>query len=113
MLIEWSIAGSAGAFICLAFYVVRTLRKGMVTLKEINYTLLEVRIAIHGLTKEAEKLIDNASQVTADVKSKINTKDSCEVKNSFKEAAGGHRTDGKPRMITYSSSKRMPKIKVK
>ncbi|MEK4045646.1 DUF948 domain-containing protein [Paenibacillus sp. FSL H8-0048] len=75
MLIQLSVAFAAVAFICLAVFLILTLRKGMTTLGETNKTLGEVRNAIHGLTGEATQLIHTANQVTRDVKGKIKTID--------------------------------------
>jgi uncharacterized protein YoxC len=75
MVIQISIAFAAIAFICLVYYVILTLRKGMTTLAETNKTLVDVRNAIHGLTGEATQLIHTANQVTRDVKGKIRTID--------------------------------------
>ncbi|WP_052429276.1 DUF948 domain-containing protein [Paenibacillus borealis] len=75
MVIQLSIALAAVAFICLAGFLILTLRKGMTTLSETNKTLVDVRNAIHGLTGEATQLIHTANQVTRDVKGKIKTID--------------------------------------
>lgn len=75
MVIQISIAFAAIAFICLVYFVILTLRKGMTTLAETNKTLVDVRNAIHGLTGEATQLIHTANQVTRDVKGKIRTID--------------------------------------
>ena len=75
MVIQVSVAIVAVAFICLVFFLILTLRKGMTTLSETNTTLVDVRNAIHGLTGEASQLIHTANQVTKDVKGKIKTID--------------------------------------
>jgi uncharacterized protein YoxC len=68
---EKSVALVALSFSCLVFYGIRTLQKAMVSLEETNQTLTEVRKVAHTLTKEAVRLIHTASDITADVKSKI------------------------------------------
>jgi uncharacterized protein YoxC len=75
MLIEFSVAAIAIAFIWLVIFLIGLLQKGMVTLGETNQTLAEVRNAVHDLTQESSKLIHTANQVTVDVKHKMRTVD--------------------------------------
>ncbi|MDQ0220514.1 DUF948 domain-containing protein [Peribacillus cavernae] len=75
MLIEFSIAAIAIAFIWLVVFLIGLLQKGMVTLGETNRTLDEVRNAVHGLTEESRELIHTANQITVDVKHKMQTVD--------------------------------------
>ncbi len=73
MIIAGSVALIALAFVALVVYLIRILIKGMGSLEETNKTLVEVRNAIHGLTKESKQLIHTANQITTDVKGKIRT----------------------------------------
>lgn len=75
MLIEFSAAAIAIAFIWLAVFLIGLLQKGMVTLGETNKTLTEVRNAVQDLTQESRALIHTANQITVDVKHKMRTVD--------------------------------------
>ncbi|MFD0051304.1 DUF948 domain-containing protein [Actinomycetes bacterium NPDC127524] len=75
MLIQFSVAAIAIAFIWLAVFLIGLLQKGMVTLGETNKTLAEVRNAVHDLTQESRELIHTANQITVDVKQKMRTVD--------------------------------------
>jgi uncharacterized protein YoxC len=75
MLIEFSVAAIAIAFIWLVIFLIRLLQKGIVTLGETNRTLAEVRNAVHDLTQESSELIHTANQITVDVKDKMQTVD--------------------------------------
>ncbi|RFU69658.1 DUF948 domain-containing protein [Bacillus sp. V59.32b] len=75
MLIEFSVAAIAIAFIWLVIFLIGLLQKGMVTLGETNKTLSEVRNAVQDLTQESRELIHTANQITVDVKHKMRTVD--------------------------------------
>ncbi|CAH0343940.1 DUF948 domain-containing protein [Bacillus sp. CECT 9360] len=75
MLIEFSVAAIAIAFIWLVVFLIGLLQKGMVTLGETNKTLNEVRNAVQDLTQESRELIHTANQITVDVKHKMRTVD--------------------------------------
>ncbi|MBP2001984.1 uncharacterized protein YoxC [Paenibacillus shirakamiensis] len=72
---QTSVTLIAVAFAALVLFGILTLRKLMASLDETNKTLGEVRGAVHGLTSEAQRLIRNANQVTADVKGKMRAVD--------------------------------------
>ncbi|USB31634.1 DUF948 domain-containing protein [Paenibacillus sp. YPG26] len=73
--IKHSVAGAAVGFIALNVYLIKTLKKTMGTLGEVDKTLAEVRGTLGGLSEEAKHLIRNANKITADVKGKINAVD--------------------------------------
>lgn len=73
MIIQYSVAAIALAFIWLVVFLISTLQKGMVTIGEANQTLVEVRNAIHDLSGESKQLLQTANEITDDVKTKIKT----------------------------------------
>lgn len=109
MVIEYSVAAIAIAFIWLVLFLIRLLQKGMVTLGETNRTLVEVRNAVHGLTQESSKLIHTANQVTVEAKHKMRTVDPLlesaqdvgevihNITNSVKQAANSRGNGVPPR----------------
>ncbi|TDL31504.1 DUF948 domain-containing protein [Jeotgalibacillus sp. S-D1] len=109
MIIEYSVAAIAIAFIWMVAFLIRLLQKGMVTLGESNRTLVEVRNAVHGLSQESSKLINTANQVTVDAKHKMRTVDPLmesvqdvgevihSITNSVKQATNSRTTAGPPR----------------
>lgn len=111
MIIQYSVAASALAFIWLVVFLISTLQKGMVTIGEANQTLVEVRNAIHDLSGESKQLLQTANEITDDVKTKMKTVepllDSAQdvgeaihsVTNSVKKATNGFRTEFPPKKI--------------
>ncbi|MEK3797415.1 DUF948 domain-containing protein [Peribacillus sp. FSL H8-0477] len=75
MIIQYSVAAIALAFIWLVVYLITTLQKGMTTLGEANKTLADVRNAIHDLSDESKQLLRTANEITVDVKSKMKAVD--------------------------------------
>lgn len=73
MIMEYSVAAIALAFIWLVVFLIGTLQKVMGTLGEANKTLEEARKAIGDLSKESKQLIHKANEITTDVKGKIKT----------------------------------------
>lgn len=75
MIIQYSVAAIALAFIWLVVFLITTLQKGMTTLGEANQTLADVRNAIHDLSDESKQLLRTANDITVDIKSKIKAVD--------------------------------------
>ncbi|GGD09850.1 DUF948 domain-containing protein [Pontibacillus salipaludis] len=74
-MLEWSVAIGAIAFVVLVVYLVLTLRKVMTTLAETEETLSDVRKSVNGITEEAEELLNEANQISVDVKGKMEAVD--------------------------------------
>ncbi|MCP3765012.1 DUF948 domain-containing protein [Domibacillus sp. A3M-37] len=124
MIIEFSVAAIAIAFILLVVFLIRLFQKGVVTLGETNRTLVEVRNAVHGLTQESSKLIHTANEVTVDAKHKMRTVDPLlesaqdvgevlhNITNTVKQAANS-RGNGVPPRATKTKTPSNPKRNIR
>ncbi|TDL31505.1 DUF948 domain-containing protein [Jeotgalibacillus sp. S-D1] len=64
MIMKISAASASAAFVCLAAKLIQTLG-------ETQLTIVEVKNSVNSLTKESQRLIQSAEQVTVDIQSKI------------------------------------------
>lgn len=64
MIMKISAASASAAFVCLAAKLIQTLG-------ETQLTIVEVKNSVNSLTKESQRLIHSAEQVTVDIQSKM------------------------------------------
>lgn len=76
MVIEWSVAFIALAFIVLVVYTVLTLRSARASLDQVNQALSQMQQQLNDISKETLELLQQTNRITADVHNKIKSADS-------------------------------------
>lgn len=73
MIIQFSVALIAVAFVVLVAFLIVTLRSMSDLLKQTNTTIRELQGEIKGISKEASHLLQHTNQVTVDVLDKLHS----------------------------------------